>query len=57
MGGRTAEGRVYSKGLQQAIEKKETSSIGYIWVNQKGGTLHAKFNTSSGKCTIFNGVF
>lgn len=44
-------------GAEGTIEKKETSSIGYIWVNQKGGTLHAKFNTSSGKCTIFNGVF
>ena len=27
MGGRTAEGRVYSKGLQQAIEKKETLKL------------------------------
>lgn len=44
-------------GAEGTIEKKETSSIGYIWVNQKGGTLHAKFSTSSGKCTIFNGVF
>lgn len=44
-------------GCEGTLDKKSDSSIGYSWVNAEGGTLHASFNTKTGKCTIYNGVF
>ena len=43
-------------GVEGTLDSVDSFSHKYIWVNSKGGTLHATFN-NSGKCTIFNGVF
>lgn len=43
-------------GVEGTLDSVDSFSHKYIWVNSKGGTLHASFN-NSGKCTIFNGVF
>lgn len=43
-------------GVEGTLDAVDSFSHKYLWVNSKGGTLHATFN-NSGKCTIFNGVF
>ena len=43
-------------GVEGTLDSVDSFSRKYIWVNSKGGTLHATFN-NKGKCTIFNGVF
>ena len=43
-------------GVEGTLDNITTFSHKYLWVNSKGGTLHATFN-ENGKCTIFNGVF
>ena len=44
-------------GCEGTVEKRDSNSIGYTWVNSDKGVLHASFYLESGKCSIYNGVF
>ena len=44
-------------GVDGHLVKKDNNTLTYTWYNSKGGTFTARFSTTSGKCTSYNGVF
>ena len=44
-------------GVDGNLVKKDSTTLTYTWYNAEGGSFTARFSTSSGKCTSYNGVF
>ena len=44
-------------GVDGNLVKKDNSTLTYQWYNSNGGSFTARFSTTSGKCTSYNGVF
>lgn len=44
-------------GVEGTLDKKDSTTDTYVWVNADGGSLTVRFSRSNGKCTSFNGVF
>lgn len=44
-------------GVEGALTKKDSSTLTYEWYGKNGGSFTARFSTTTGKCTSYNGLF
>lgn len=44
-------------GVEGTLTKKDASTLTYEWWGKSSGSFTARFSTTSGKCTSYNGLF
>ena len=44
-------------GVDGHLVKNDATTLTYSWYNSDGGSFTARFSTTSGKCTSYNGVW
>ena len=44
-------------GVEGTLTKKDNNTLTYEWYGKSGGSFTARFSTTSGKCTSYNGLF
>ena len=44
-------------GVEGTLTKKDKDTLTYEWYGKDRGSMTARFSTTSGKCTSYNGLF